>query len=600
MKAYLTDDIEFIPNPINLDRAIQEIQNALSLLTWLKKPYGRARVIPELLDGKTILLPKVYSGQKEYLNIFLNDNVDASCWFQVMGPEVPLDYAPMNRIQKYQTPLALIFWFDLEKVRLDLGADDDYIHTERIKREVHTLINRYPNITITRVYDENAKDIFREYTFNVEKDQFLTYPNAALRFEFLLTYDFDCEGGMVPAPLPDTGSNNQFLKLLSGGLSALLQIVTDGGGVSSPLKLSKTAVGIGDVVDVESMLDAHEDHTQDLNNPHQTTIAKIPGLQDQLDLKLNIADVNEHFRGTYVSLAALQAAIPIGNEGDVANIDVGIASAARQYVWDQQDGWVLGSDVSPNSTDQLPEGLTRLYFTAQRVRDALLTGLDLTAGIAITAADSFLSALGKLQKQITDVKAQTINNIAFNGNIVVPVPGAYFVGGARLYTNSLFARSISSQAVVTNNLIRAWPFLVGKRMTVTELHSSITVAVPGALIMVGVYADTGNVYPGVRMFALEFSAAAVQVISGAIANVVLEPGLYWVAAYTNLGGVSNRAVIQDQIPGVLGVSDLATNGSQGTGYSTGRAYDSTLPSVFPAGAAIAANSQALAIGLKTV
>lgn len=182
----------YIDNPINLDRALQEIQRALATrLPWLSVAYGRAKVIPEKLVDKTVSLPKVYYGGNEYQNIFTNDNHAATSWFQVTGPEVPLDYAPLNQTQRYQAPVSLIVWLNLDKVRLDL-TNEDYHHLELPKREVHNVINRYPNLTLVRVYDENARDIFKEYTFEVEKDQFLTHPKAGLRFDFLLTYLYDC------------------------------------------------------------------------------------------------------------------------------------------------------------------------------------------------------------------------------------------------------------------------------------------------------------------------------------------------------------------------------------------------------------------------
>lgn len=55
---------------------------------------------------------------------------------------------------------------------------------------------------------------------------------------------------------------------------------------------------------------------------------------------------------------------------------------------------------------------TRRAWTAQRiaqaVRGTLLTGLNLTIGTAVVATDSVLVAMGKLQKQITDI----VNNMA--------------------------------------------------------------------------------------------------------------------------------------------------------------------------------------------
>lgn len=56
-------------------------------------------------------------------------------------------------------------------------------------------------------------------------------------------------------------------------------------------------------------------------------------------------------------------------------------------------------------TDSLAEGGTNKYFTESRVRSAVLTGLNLLTGGDITAADSVLTALGKLQKRITDAVA---------------------------------------------------------------------------------------------------------------------------------------------------------------------------------------------------
>lgn len=53
-------------------------------------------------------------------------------------------------------------------------------------------------------------------------------------------------------------------------------------------------------------------------------------------------------------------------------------------------------------TDDISEGATNKYFTESRVRSSVLTGLSLLTGGVISAADSVLSALGKLQKQISD------------------------------------------------------------------------------------------------------------------------------------------------------------------------------------------------------
>lgn len=76
--------------------------------------------------------------------------------------------------------------------------------------------------------------------------------------------------------------------------------------------------------------------------------------------------------------------------------------------------WRIVDSVSQalNDTDDLTEGATNLYFTEQRVRDSVLTGLSVASG-SVQAADNVLQAFGKLknagmQNLISFVAAGTI------------------------------------------------------------------------------------------------------------------------------------------------------------------------------------------------
>ncbi|RMH96317.1 hypothetical protein EA795_20485, partial [Stutzerimonas nitrititolerans] len=74
------------------------------------------------------------------------------------------------------------------------------------------------------------------------------------------------------------------------------------------------------------------------------------------------------------------------------------ANPTRQYRW---TGSVYAEiNPSPGTTDALAEGSTNLYFSEHRVRNTALTGLSLLSSVAITAADTVLSALGKLQGRL--------------------------------------------------------------------------------------------------------------------------------------------------------------------------------------------------------
>lgn len=58
---------------------------------------------------------------------------------------------------------------------------------------------------------------------------------------------------------------------------------------------------------------------------------------------------------------------------------------------------------SPGTTDSVVEGVTNLYFTVSRVLATALTGFSTASKAVVTAADTVVSAIGKLQAQITAI-----------------------------------------------------------------------------------------------------------------------------------------------------------------------------------------------------
>lgn len=69
------------------------------------------------------------------------------------------------------------------------------------------------------------------------------------------------------------------------------------------------------------------------------------------------------------------------------------------------------ANMSLSTADDLPENTptpTNKYFTDGRVRSAVLTGLSLLVGTAVDATDTVLAAIGKLQKQITDLAGSVL------------------------------------------------------------------------------------------------------------------------------------------------------------------------------------------------
>jgi hypothetical protein len=127
-------------------------------------------------------------------------------------------------------------------------------------------------------------------------------------------------------------------------------------------------------------------------------------LQDQINTKLDASEYNQHFRGVYVDLAALQIAIPTANDGDYAHIDLGVGSDREVAIWDNDDAiWVASTGSVASTTDEVAEGSTNRYFTETRVRATPLTGFTPSPNSPVLSTDQLLAAIGKLQAQINSM-----------------------------------------------------------------------------------------------------------------------------------------------------------------------------------------------------
>ncbi len=135
--------------------------------------------------------------------------------------------------------------------------------------------------------------------------------------------------------------------------------------------------------------------------------------------KTKLANLSEHFVGVFSSATALTGAHPTGSDGQYATVEsTGVPGVT--YIWDSTNTeWVAGgtgSVISVNSqtgavslsTDAIGEGSANLYFTAARVLATLLSGLSFGTISAVTAADTILSAIGKLQAQVTSISGKVL------------------------------------------------------------------------------------------------------------------------------------------------------------------------------------------------
>lgn len=163
-------------------------------------------------------------------------------------------------------------------------------------------------------------------------------------------------------------------------------------------------------------------------------------LQDISDLKTKAA----HDKGYFANPVALQEAVPTGVDGDYAIV----GTTDTIWMWDSDtQAWVdshkatdLSNYYTKGETDNLlsqkePNIVAKGSDTASdnfyyggrkqwidllyKVRNTALTGLDTSTAQAITATDTILAAMGKLQAQITQSSTDVSDDItAIESDIV--------------------------------------------------------------------------------------------------------------------------------------------------------------------------------------
>jgi len=227
-----------------------------------------------------------------------------------------------------------------------------------------------------------------------------------------------------------------------------------------------------------------------MNAQAQALLNRTAYLNSALANKLDASAYVQHYRGKYASLVALETAIPTGSDGDYAIVDTGAGNDAVYYIWDAQDGWVSGGATTASTTDTVTEGSTNLYFTETRVRNTVLTGISLATNAVISAADNVLSALGKLQKQITDLISNQRYQFVSDANTTYTVPASAVTENGR----TIIELSNSSLTSITINTATGTGKVAGD-----SVHISIT----------GTYAAQALVPDGVTLNGtLAFSANA--------------------------------------------------------------------------------------------
>ncbi len=142
-------------------------------------------------------------------------------------------------------------------------------------------------------------------------------------------------------------------------------------------------------------------------NGRVTAVSLVPIDNDKV--AVTSADTTPDFLGLKLT-AGLNITLTVLNPGANESLKIDGAATPAAFISSVTDTptidlTVLAGNLSAafvGDSDDVPEGVTNLYFLEARVLASLLAGLSVSGG-TITAADNVLGAFGKLQNQINSL-----------------------------------------------------------------------------------------------------------------------------------------------------------------------------------------------------
>jgi len=164
--------------------------------------------------------------------------------------------------------------------------------------------------------------------------------------------------------------------------------------------------------------------------------------------------------------------------------------------------------------------------------------------------------------------------------------GTYYAGAGIWITNAENQVASGTQANVSGH-IRAFPFFIGKTITIDSINYIVSTAAAGACT-IAIYTDSatagiGVSYPNTRVIlgGRDTTSATLKAISLTATPYQFKPGLYWLAVSAN-NTSTLRSHPTGAVPNVLGYNPSVAATQEYTCWDVTRTYDQYTPSSFPA------------------
>lgn len=186
-----TPNIIISTDPQLSDISITEIGAKLKdKFSWLDEAFGKVQKLTEEKGSTKTTFPAVHT-KTEYLNLLPDGHIGNYCYFEPVDP-ITLESFNRGTQSDLKRNFGVVFWFNYKDVYpIDWNTRTiDNITAEILKFFRDTT---FQNCTlIVESIEEETDNIYRGYSHNEIKSQFMMRPYRALRFNIQMRFSEKC------------------------------------------------------------------------------------------------------------------------------------------------------------------------------------------------------------------------------------------------------------------------------------------------------------------------------------------------------------------------------------------------------------------------
>jgi len=168
------------------------------------------------------------------------------------------------------------------------------------------------------------------------------------------------------------------------------------------------------------------------------------------------------------------------------------------------------------------------------------------------------------------------------------------------YSSDTYSHGTTTTQIVTPNVTRAQPFIIGKGFIADRIQFEVTILVATSKCSVAIYDDNGSLYPNnLVVTSGDIDTSTLGLKTTTISTALSDNTLYWLA-YNCQKAVTLKAIPQSSMPGILGFTGIGSNTQNqlwsvsGTHQFTGF----TMPNPYPAGGTLISNENGILIQVR--